>query len=235
LEGKLLWKADLGDMQTRNGFGEGASPALHGDTLVVPWDHEGESLIFALDAKTGDVRWKKPRDERTTWATPLIVEHGGKLQVVTNGSTRVRSYDLATGDVIWECGGQASNPIPSPVVLDQTVFCMTGYQGYAVYAIPLDAKGDITGSDKVKWSRRDSGPYVSSPVLYDGRLWFTKSREALVSSLDAKTGEPLISQERIPGIQSLYASPVAANGRIYFTGREGVTVVLKNAPKLEVL
>lgn len=235
MEGNQLWTRDLGDMQTRNGFGEGASPALHGDRLVVPWDHEGESFICALDASSGEVKWKVARDEQTTWATPLIVEHGGKTQVIANGSNRVRSYDLATGDVIWECGGQASNPIPSPVVLGETVYCMTGYRGFAVYAIPLDAKGDITGTDKIAWNRKDAAPYVSSPVLYEGRLWFTKSREAIVSSLDAKTGEPVIERERLPGIRSLYASPVAAAGRIYFSGREGTTVVLENSSKLEVL
>jgi outer membrane protein assembly factor BamB len=94
LDGELQWKRDLGDMQTRNGFGEGASPALYEDTLVVPWDHEGQSFIAALDANTGETLWRQDRDELTTWATPLVVEHKGRVQVIANGSNRVRSYDL---------------------------------------------------------------------------------------------------------------------------------------------
>jgi outer membrane protein assembly factor BamB len=137
--------------------------------------------------------------------------------------------------VIWECGGQASNPIPSPVVLDGVVYCMTGYRGYAVFAIPLDSKGDITDTDKIVWSRTDAGPYVSSPVLYDGQLYFTKSRDAVLVSLDAKTGETVIDQTRLPGLNSMYASPVAAAGRIYFTSREGATIVLRPGAKLDVL
>jgi outer membrane protein assembly factor BamB len=235
LDGKLQWETDLGDMRTRNGFGEGASPALYEDTLVVPWDQEENSFIAALDARSGKQRWKVERDEVTTWATPLIVEHKGRVQVIANGSNRVRSYDLADGKLIWECGGQASNPIPSPIVQDGVAYCMTGYRGYAVYAIPLDAKGDVTDSDQIIWRRTDSGPYVSSAVLYGGQLYFTKGRDAILSSLDIKTGEPLIEQVRLPGLNTMYASPVAAAGRIYFTSREGATIVLKHGPKFEVL
>ena len=79
------------------------------------WDHEGDDFIVALDASTGDEKWRVPRDEPSTWATPLIVEAGGRTQVVTSGENRIRSYDLATGELIWECGGLGSNPIASPV------------------------------------------------------------------------------------------------------------------------
>ena len=234
LDGNRQWARDLGQMQTRAGFGEGSSPSLHGDTLVVPWDHEGQSSVLALDAKSGETKWKADREERTTWATPFIVEHNGRTQVVTNGS-RVRSYDLKTGELIWECGGQVDNPIPSPVRQDNVVFCMTGYRGNAIYAIPLDAAGDITGTDNVAWHRNDAAPYVPSPTLYKGQLYFTKSRDGIVSSLDAKTGEVLIGQTRLPGVSSVYASPVAAADRIYFTGRDGTTVVLKHGSTMEVL
>ncbi len=235
LQGKLQWKRDLGEMQTRNEFGEGSSPTIHGDTLVVNWDHEGDDFLVALDAKSGEVRWKVERDEPTTWATPLVVTHNGREQVVTNGKNRVRSYDLASGKLLWECGGQASNPIPSPVALGDLVFCMTGFRGYAAYAIPLDSSGDITDSDQIAWSRTDGTPYIASPVLYDGVLYFTKGRDAILSSVDAKTGQTKIDQKRLPGLNTLYASPVAAAGRIYFMSREGAAVVLKHGPSLEVL
>lgn len=235
LDGNLQWQRDLGDMQTRNGFGEGSSPTLHGDSLVVTWDHEGPSFITSLDAKTGKPRWKVDRDEPTTWATPFVVEYAGREQVITNGTNRVRSYDLKTGELIWECGGQVTNPIPTPLVLGNLVYVMTGYRGYALYAIPLDAMGDITGSDTIAWSRNEGTPYIASPLLYRDLLYVTQSREAILTCLNPKTGEVLSERQRLPDLKVLYASPVAANGRIYYTDRQGTTLVLKHDVNPEVI
>jgi len=235
LAGNLQWKTDLGDMQTRHSFGEGASPALLGDTLVIVWDHEGDSFIVALDAQTGDEKWRQPRDEPSTWATPLIVEAAGRTQVVTSGTNRVRSYDLQTGQLIWECGGLGSNPIACPVTIDGLAIAMTGHHEPAGIAVPLSATGDVTDSDDITWRVEGSTPYVSSPVLYDDTLYFTKSRNAVLSSINAKTGEEIIDQKRLPGMESIYSSFVGADGRIYISSREGVTLVLNHAPTLEVL
>ncbi|WP_047812717.1 PQQ-binding-like beta-propeller repeat protein [Rhodopirellula islandica] len=235
LDGKQLWSVDLGQMQTRNQFGEGSSPAVHNSTLVVPWDHEGESFIVALDAATGDEKWRQSRDEQTTWSTPLITEYEGRTQVITNGSKRVRSYDLATGELIWECGGQAGNPIPSPVRFEDNVIVMTGFRGYAIYSIPLSAKGDITDSDVITWIEEDAAPYVPSPVLYKGQLYFVKANNGVLVSRQAKTGELVIDQTRLPDIASVYASPVAAADRVYFTGRDGTTLVLRHGNELEAI
>jgi outer membrane protein assembly factor BamB len=235
LDGKQLWDVNLGQMQTRAQFGEGSSPAVHDGTLVVPWDHEGESFIVALDAKTGREMWRKTRDEQTTWATPLITQYDGRAQVITNGSKRVRSYDLATGDVIWECGGQVGNPIPTPVRFQDNVIVMTGYRGYAIYSIPLSAKGDITDTDVITWYEEDAAPYVPSPVLYEGQLYYVKSNNGVLLSRDAKTGELLIDETRLPDVSSIYASPVAAAGHIYLTGRDGTTLVIKHGKSLDVV
>src|SRR5690606_8021956 len=108
-DGKLVWQKDLGKMYTKHGHGEGSSPALFEDTLVVNWDHEKGSFIVALDRKTGKEIWKVDRDEETSWASPIVVVHEGKPQVIVSGTNRLRGYDLATGKVIWECGGLASN------------------------------------------------------------------------------------------------------------------------------
>jgi outer membrane protein assembly factor BamB len=236
LDGNPKWDRDLGDMTTRNQFGEGVSPTIHGDTLIINWDQEKDSKIFALNALTGETKWEKPRNEVTSWNTPIVVEGGGKTQVVVNGTTRSRGYDIDNGDVIWECGGQMTNAIASPVVLGNVVYCMTGFRGNAVYAIPLDAVGDITGADdKVVWKSDKSGPYVPSPLLYGDRLYFCKMSNNVISCLDAKTGEALIDQKRVEGLKEMYASPVGAAGRIYFTGRDGTTVVIRHADELEVL
>lgn len=235
LAGKLLWKRELGQMYTRLGWGEGATPAVSGDTLIVNWDHDAGSFIVALDARTGDIRWKVERDELTSWATPLIVPTKDVTQVIVSATNKVRSYDLATGKVLWECGGQTVNVIPSPVLYGDHVICMSGYRGAAAMAIPLDGRGDLTKSAKLLWSYNKGTPYVPSPTLAQDRLWFTQRNEPVVTCLDAKTGKPLIEQQRLPNVQSFYGSPIAADGRIYFTSREGTTVVLANAPHFKVL
>lgn len=234
MSGKVIWSKDLGRMETRNAFGEGSSPALIGDTLIVPWDHEGPSAVYALDATTGEQQWKTERDERTTWATPLAVTSGDQVQIVMNGSI-VRSYDLKTGDLLWSCGGQVSNPIPCPVRFGDSVVCMTGYRGNAIYVIQLDAEGDVSDSEAVVWNRNDAAPYVSSPTLYKGQLYFTKERSGVMSSVDAESGEVVIPPTRLPGIRDVYASPVAADDKIYFTGRDGVTTVIRHGAEFDAI
>ena len=235
LDGNLLWERDLGDMITRFGWGEGASPTVYGDALAVNWDHEGFSAVYILDALTGKTRWQAQRDEETTWATPLVVTYKGTKQLILNATRRVTSYDLDSGKILWECGGQTVVLIPSPVILDDMVICMSGYRSSAAYAIPLDATGDITGTDRVRWHHNRNTPYVPSPLLYGERLYFTKVNQAILSCLNARTGEPLMESVRLPGLRELYASPLGAADRIYFVGRDGTTVVIKNQPELKVL
>lgn len=233
LAGKQKWSVDLGRMDTRLGWGEGGSMAQQGDTLIVNWDHEGKSFIVALDTTNGKQKWKMDRDEVSSWATPLIVASKDRTQVIVNGTKRARGYDLASGKVLWECGGQTVNVIPSPVTSDGLVFCMSGYKGSALDAIPLDASGDVTG--KTTWHYSKATPYVPSPVLVDGRLYFTQTNNASLSCLEAKTGKVLFDRERLPGLSSLYASPTVAQERIYIPDRDGTTLVLKQSDKLEVL
>ena len=235
MDGELRWSRDLGDQNIRHTFGEGSSPALYQDTLVINWDHEGQSFITALDASTGETKWKVERDEETTWLTPLIVEYGGKVQVVVNGMNRARGYDLANGEVIWECGGQAMGAVPTAVVYDDLVFCMTGHRGSALFAIPLSARGDVTNSDLIAWQLERDTPYVPSPLLYDDQLYFLKSNNAILSSYHAASGEPVFRTKRLPEMDTVYASPVGAAGRVYVAGRNGVTTVLKHGPEFEVL
>jgi PQQ-like domain len=102
------------DMHTKHGHGEGSSPALHGETLIVNWDHEEQSFLLALDKRSGKPRWRVARAEDTSWATPIVVEHAGKAQAIVPGTNRLRGYDLASGAVLWECGGLSSNIVASP-------------------------------------------------------------------------------------------------------------------------
>ena len=235
-DGRLLWERDFGDMEIRMEFGEGASPALHGDTLIVVWDHQGQSFIAALDKRTGDERWRVDRDEITSWATPLVVEHGGGAQVVTSATNRVRSYDLATGEMVWDSDGVTMNAIPSPVAADGVVYVTSGYSGNSLLAVRLDAaSGDITDSDAVVWSLDRDTPYVPSPLLHQGLLYLVKGNSGVLSAFDAASGARVYGPERLPGIRSLYASPVAVDDRIYIPGREGTTLVIRAGRQFEVL
>ena len=236
LEGTLKWKKDLGLMKVKVGFGEGISPVLHGNRVVVNWDHEAGSFIVALDAATGEEKWRQTRDEGTTWTTPLVVEHEGVTQVVVNGTKKVRSYDLATGKLIWECGGQTMNVIPTPFAFEGKVYCMSGYRGNAIYAIKLNSKDDVTSNaEQIAWKRTDAGPYVASPVLLDGLIYHTKERQGILYCVDARTGEVKFGPERLPQMDTVYASLLGAGGKVYVSSREGTTVVLKAGPKVEVL
>jgi outer membrane protein assembly factor BamB len=235
LDGQPQWQRKLGNVETRLSFGEASSPVVHGDTVLLNRDNETESQLLAFDARTGEPRWQAKREEISAWATPLVVEHGGRTQVITNASRRVRSYDLSTGELLWECGGQVGNVTPSPVPFGQHVICMSGYRGSIAVSLPLAAKGDITGGDQIAWRYDRDTPYVPSPLLYGDMLYFNKSNNAVLTCLDAKTGQPLLDATRLEGLSNMYASPVGAADRVYLVGRNGTTLVLKRAPTLEVL
>jgi len=235
LKGELRWQKDLGKMNIKMAFGEGSSPALFGKFLVVNWDHEGADFIVAFDKSTGKELWRTPRDEQTSWSTPLIFSHAGRTQVVVNATAKVRSYDLTTGKELWSVGPLTPNAIPSAVAGNGLVYAMSGFRGSALYAIKPGATGDITGTDAVAWSYTRNTPYVPSPLLYDKRLYFFANNNATLTVLDALEGKVLVDAERLPGMFNIYASPVAATGRIYVTGRDGTTLVLKKSDKVEVL
>mgnify|MGYP001047680748 CR=1 FL=1 len=236
MEGNLQWEKDLGRMKIRMSFGEGSSPALLDDRLIVNFDHEGESFIVALSKKTGEELWRMPRDERTSWATPLVVEHDGRSQIITNGTTRIRSYDGKTGELIWEAGGMTPNAIPSPVTADGVVYLMSGFRGNALLAIPLArARGDITDSDAIAWTLDRDTPYTPSPLLYGDNLYFLKGNNGVLTCLDPATGDHHFGPQRLESIEGVYASPVGASGRVYIAGRNGVTLVIKQGPEFEVL
>jgi outer membrane protein assembly factor BamB len=236
MDGTLIWQKDLGDKTIRNEFGEGASPALHGNHLVLVWDERGQSFVVALDKRTGQELWRVNRDEIDSWATPLIVQHAGRAQVVTNGMNRLRSYDLETGRIVWESEGTTMNAIPSPVAADGTVIVTGGFRGSDLKAVRLaDARGDITGTNAIAWSLSRDTPYVPSPLLYDGILYLLKSNSGILSTFDHKTGKPHYTLQRLEGVPNVFSSPVGGGGRVYFPGREGTTLVLRHGPTYQVL
>jgi outer membrane protein assembly factor BamB len=234
-DGKLRWQRDLGRLTTRLGWGEAVTPVLHGDSLLLNWDQEENSALYCLEARTGAIRWKTPREEVSSWNTPLVVDHKGRWQVILNGTNRVRGYDLATGKELWRCGGMTVNAIPSPVAAGGVVFCMAGYRGSAAVALSLDGSGELTGTDKVLWRNDRGTPYVPSPLLLGDRLWFTQANSGVLTTLDCRSGKPVLDRVRLPGVDSFYASPFGAAGRVYLVSREGTTLVLQQGDELKVL
>lgn len=238
MNGKLLWKADLGDLSSLHGHGEGSSPALHGDSLIINWDHEGESFLVALDKRSGRQLWKTPRGGASSWSTPIVVEHAGKAQVIVSGSKRLCSYDLADGKLVWECGGlSVENVVASPVAGHGMVFAGSTYDQSGILAVRLDgAADDLTGTEHVVWQRRRGAPYVPSPLLYGEALLFLNHFQGgIITRVNAGTGDDQPGAFRVPGMYTIFASPVAAAGRIYITSREGLTSVLKDGDHLEIL
>ena len=235
MKGKLQWKKDFGDMRMRNSFGEGTSPALHGDTVVLLWDHEGDSALYALDKKTGKLKWKTDRNEASGWCTPVVTVHDGVTQVLVNGTRAVRCYRLSDGKLLWQCSGQTSNAIPSVVVDENFAYAMSGFRGAHLAAIKLGGSGDLTDSKSVSWTANRGTPYTPSPLLSNGRIWYLSGNNGILSVRDTKTGKLLVEGERLDGISGVYASPVSAGGRVYIAGRNGTVSVLKDSAKLEVL
>ncbi len=234
MDGTLVWSRQFGQMETRSSFGEGSSPTLMGNRLIVPWDQEQQSYLFALDKLTGEILWKTARDEPSCWATPLQVEQNGKQQIVMNGQNCARGYDLESGKELWRCAGQTQRPVASPVAADGLVFIGSGFRGSFLGAFRLDGEGDIEGTSSVVWTVHRDTPDIASPLLSGGRLYFYKGKSGLLSCFDAATGRPHYETERI-GLNTIYASPVAANGHVYLTDRDGTTVVIEDADSLKVV
>lgn len=226
VDGKHQWSKPLDKMTIKRGFGEGSSPLLTGDSIVVLQDHEGSSRIAAYNKATGDLIWEKSRDEKTTWTSPMAVEVDGKTQIVVNATNKIRSYDLATGDLIWECGGMTANVIPTPAFGNGMAYCASGFRASALAAIKLGNTGDLTGTDSIAWTYSGGTPYVSSPLLYGDRLFFLNTNTAKLTSIDARTGEVKFEQAPLEGLGIIYASPVGAGGHVYIADREGKTAVV---------
>jgi outer membrane protein assembly factor BamB len=233
--GKLIWEKDLGvQMKMRLAFGEGTAPLLFGDRLFVVFDHEGESFMVALDKRNGKELWRVSRNERSSWSTPLAVEHNGRTEIVVSATNRVRSYDPETGKVLWESGGLGANVIPVPVHQNGVVYVMSGYRDPKLMAIKLGRQGDLTGSDAIVWSHTRGLAYTASPVLHEGKLYVVTDN-GMLSAFNATTGETYYAQTRLPKGYNLKASPIGANGKLYLATEDGDVVVVKMGEKFEIL
>jgi outer membrane protein assembly factor BamB len=227
LQGDVVWERDFGMMHSKHGHGEGASPALVGDSLVINWDHEEGSFLVVLDTQTGKDRWRKPRQEDTSWSSPIVIEHEGRKQVIVCGTNRVRGYDLKSGQVLWECGGMSSNVVATPVFANGILYVGSSYEKKVLIAIDLkSASGDLTGTKHVLWTRTRGTPYVPSMLLYDDALYFLTHYQNVLTRVDGPNGKDAPGAIRLGALGNIYSSPVAANGNIYISDLEGTTMVI---------
>ena len=236
MNGTILWERDFGKMEKVMSFGEGSSPVLYKDNLIILRDHQGQSALFLLDTKTGKDIWKVDRDEPSTWVTPFVVEYEGKTQIIVSATNKIRSYDMASGDVLWECSGMTRNVIPMPVIDDGIIYIMSGFRGSALLAIDLSkAKGDITDTEAVIWKYNQDTPYTPSPLLMDDKLYFLKGNRGTLTCLDVRNGKEYFTSQTLEGIQDVFASPVGIQDRIYFPGANGTFSVVKSGSAFEVI
>jgi len=235
-DGNVLWSRDFGQMEKKMSFGEGSSPAIHKDKIVVLWDHEGDSFLYILDKKTGKDIMKIARDEQTSWSSPLIVNVQGKEQVITSATAQIRSYDLETGEIIWHDTGMTSNVIPHPMVKDNTLYLMSGFRGNAIKAIDLSkATGNISGTNAIIWEYNQNASYTPSALLANDKLYFLRSNNGNLTCLGASDGKENYSLEKLEGTGTIFASPVGVKDRLYITSQSGITYVVKQGPVFEII
>jgi outer membrane protein assembly factor BamB len=234
LNGKLIWEKQFPPMRMRLGFGEGVPTVLDGDTLYLKFDQEQDSYMLALDKHSGKELWRVTRNEVSSWSPPLVLTHNGRKQVVVSATTKVRSYEPATGKIIWEASGLGSNVIPAPVSAGGIVYVMSGHREPNLLAIRLGPQGDLTGTDAIVWTNNRGNSYTAAPVLHDNKLYFITD-SGMLSCFDAITGKPYYHQQRLPKPYNFKASPVGANGKLYLATEEGDVVVVKMGEKFEVL
>ena len=245
LDGKLLWSRDLGVINISKygiGWGYGSSPALYQNRIAIVCDDPANPFLAALSLDDGKELWRVSRKgicERS-WGTPLIHAGPSSVQVVANGWPLSVSYDLETGKELWRLSVGGDNPIPTPFVANGWIYLTNAHGGKApVFAIRPEARGDIsvkdgaTSSDGVVWFTPQSGAYISTPVVY-GDYIYLGNTNGVVRCLHAKTGDKLFEERLSPEAQ-IYASLVAADGKVFCPSLDGDVYVLKAGPKFQLL
>ncbi len=230
--GKLVWQRDLGPMDPYHGAA--GSPLLYRDRLILYQDQYEASFIAAFDTRTGRELWRTPRAASVGWGTPIAVRVGDRDEVIVNGQQWVYAYDPASGRELWRCGGTTYEVIPTPVVGYGLVFCASGRAGPTL-AIRPGGSGDVTRTH-VSWTSPRGSPFVPSPILYGEQLYTINDMASIVTSFLAATGR-VLWQGRL-GIaqrEGFSASPVAVDGKVFFTNDEGETFVIRAGPAFDLL
>ena len=242
LNGNLIWQKDLGAFKTLNGWGTGSSPVVYNDILYVQVDNEENSFLVALDAATGNEKWKVARDEKTNYSTPVIWTNKFGAELVTIGKW-ARAYNPENGTLIWELKMGEGMTVPSSVYDEGHIY--VGKAGGPnkpgmLYSVKAGSKGDITPaegtqvSNGVEWSLKETGIANPSPLLLNGLIYLLSSRGGEIYCLDAATGTQ-VYKEKVPGVGACWATPWANGDKIYFFDEKGITQVIQAGKEFKVL
>ena len=237
-DGNIVWQKDLGSYPMMNGWGTGSSPVLVDDHLVIQCDNEEKSFIVALDKKTGEEAWRKPRDEKSTWSTPFVWKHHGQTDIVALGGTKVVAYDPASGKETWELPGIGARCSSSPAATDDVlIFGGGGGMRGSGPLLAINTKSVEGPSPKadIAWKKDNAGPPMASPLLYDGYVYVLEQRGGMISCHDAKTGEPAYYRQRLADARGFTSSPWASDGKIFCLDQDGKTYVIEAGPKFKLV
>lgn len=244
-DGILKWKKDLGylDSGAFNApelqWGFGSSPIIYDNLVIVLCDVNNQSFIAALDVHSGKEVWRTLRDEVATWGTPTVYRQDEHERIAVNGYEHIGGYDLRTGKEIWKMHGGGDVPVPTPVAAHDLIFITNAHGQAPLYAVRTSARGDITledgetKNDHVAWSRDRIGNYMQTPLVYGGYLYCCRDY-GILACYDAQTGKKQY-RTRLAGGVGFTASPVAADGKIFFTSEVGDVYVVKAGPEYELL
>jgi outer membrane protein assembly factor BamB len=225
VEGKVKWQRHLGKEYSafQINWGHGSSPALYDDLLILLCDHEPASYLVALDKRTGKERWKVDREKGAiSYSTPTVVRGPQGDELIVNSTPRIEAFDPATGKLLWWAGEPHRFAVPVPTFHDGVLYTSRGYRSGPYMAVRAGGRGDVSKTH-VRWSIPTGAPYISSLLYYEGLLYMAND-VGVVTCVNPENGEK-VWQERIEGIFT--ASPVAADGKIYFASETGETIVLE--------
>jgi len=227
--GEIVWETRL---EYDNGqHGPGGSPVIYDDLLIVSCDGQNTQYVVALDKTTGKIRWKKFREGYQAYTTPLVVKLPAGDQVISPGAFRAIAYEPRTGKELWQVRyGEGFSNVPRPVYGNGLAYICTGFQQPSLLAVRVDGRGDVTKSH-VAWTLKRGAPLTPSPLLVGEELYLI-SDNGIASCVDAKTGNSYW-QVRLGGNHS--ASPLYADGRIYFLSEEGQSVVIAPGKEFKAL
>ena len=248
LAGELVWRKDLEALPMQNGWGTASSPALYGGTLYLQVDNEQASFLAALDAATGDERWRVPREEKTSWSSPIVWENTTRAEIVVGGN-RTRSYEPASGEVLWQLDMTGGRSTGSPVAVGDVLYVSNEERGSGkpdegggvLFAVKAGATGNITPAEGQStsagaiWSRPKSGVMISSPLVYQGLVYAFDRGAGMAHCYDASTGEPVYQRVRVPDSKLFWASPWAYDGKVFALDQGGTTHVLEAGREFNVL
>jgi outer membrane protein assembly factor BamB len=255
LEGDLLWRKDLGTLRasptvyndvpnpegSKLEWGFASSPIIYGDRVFVQCDGLTNGFIAALDITTGEETWRSRRDDTGTWSTPNICAAAPHPQLVVNGWKHMGGYDLENGKEIWRMSGGGDCPVPTPMMWKNLVFLMSAHGPRSpIYAVRADAVGDISlrngarTNEYVVWSMLRGGSYMETPMIY-GEYLYSCQTDGVLSCYKAATGEQIYKERLGTGGDGFTASPVASEGRMYFTSEHGAVYVVKPGTEFTVL